>query len=50
MTNENSRYISDEALDFLDGLLRYDHQQRLTPKEAMGHSYFDIVLHGETKK
>ncbi|KAI8997965.1 Pkinase-domain-containing protein [Gaertneriomyces semiglobifer] len=39
----NERYISDEALDFLDKLLRYDHQERLTPQEAMMHPYFDPV-------
>ncbi|KAI8077332.1 casein kinase II subunit alpha [Gilbertella persicaria] len=40
ITNENRRYISNEALDFLDHLLRYDHQERLTAKEAMAHPYF----------
>lgn len=25
----------DQAIDFLDKLLRYDHQDRLTAKEAM---------------
>jgi len=29
-----------EAIDFLDKLLRYDHQTRLTAKEAMNHPYF----------
>ncbi|KAI9025687.1 kinase-like domain-containing protein [Hyaloraphidium curvatum] len=37
---ENTRYITPEAIDFLDRLLRYDHQERLTPKEAMAHAYF----------
>jgi serine/threonine protein kinase len=27
-------------LDFLDKLLRYDHQSRLTAREAMEHPYF----------
>lgn len=40
ITNDNRRYISNEALDFLDHLLRYDHQERLTAKEAMSHPYF----------
>ncbi|KAJ3174744.1 Casein kinase II subunit alpha [Geranomyces variabilis] len=43
VTTENQRYITDEALDFLDKLLRYDHQERLTPQEAMMHPYFDPV-------
>ena len=37
---ENQRYISNEAIDFLDKLLRYDHQERLTAKEAQSHPYF----------
>ncbi|KAJ1959524.1 Casein kinase II subunit alpha [Dispira parvispora] len=40
---DNSRYISPEALDFLDRLLKYDHQARLTCQEAMAHPYFDPV-------
>ncbi|KAI8826993.1 Pkinase-domain-containing protein [Fimicolochytrium jonesii] len=43
VTPDNERYISNEALDFLDKLLRYDHQERLTPQEAMMHPYFDPV-------
>lgn len=31
------------ALDLLDKLLRYDHQERLTAEEAMRHPYFDPV-------
>jgi casein kinase II subunit alpha len=38
---DNERYISNEALDFLDHLLVYDHQLRFTPKEAMEHPYFE---------
>ncbi|KAJ3103329.1 Casein kinase II subunit alpha [Phlyctochytrium planicorne] len=44
---ENERYVSPEAIDFLDKLLRYDHQERLTPQEAMAHPYFDIVTKGQ---
>ncbi len=36
--------MSPEAIDFLDGLLRYDHQERLTPREAMAHPYFEPVV------
>jgi casein kinase II subunit alpha len=31
----------------LSQLLRYDHQERLTCKEAMAHSYFNIVRERE---
>ncbi|KAI8893279.1 kinase-like domain-containing protein [Globomyces pollinis-pini] len=44
VTPENERYISNEALDFLDKLLKFDHQERLTPREAMRHPYFEPVL------
>jgi casein kinase II subunit alpha len=43
VTPENQRYVTPEALDFLDKLLRYDHQERLTPREAMAHDYFKPV-------
>lgn len=42
-TAENQHLVTPEALDFLDKLLRYDHQERLTAKEAMAHPYFDAV-------
>lgn len=32
--------MSSELFDFLDKLLRYDHQERLTAREAMSHPYF----------
>ena len=40
MSSENSHLVSPEAIDFLDKLLRYDHQERLTAKEAASHQYF----------
>lgn len=44
VTERNANFISDEVLDLLDKLLRYDHQERLTSKEAMLHPYFNPVL------
>ncbi len=38
--SENQHLVSTEGLDFLDKLLRYDHQARLTAREAMDHPYF----------
>lgn len=38
--SENQHLVSPEALDFLDKLLRYDHNERLTAREAMEHPYF----------
>ena len=38
--SENQHLVSREALDLLDKLLRYDHRERLSAKEAMDHPYF----------
>ncbi len=43
MTAENQRHATPEAIEFLDLLLRYDHQERVTPREAMRHAYFEPV-------
>ncbi|KAF1942603.1 Pkinase-domain-containing protein [Clathrospora elynae] len=40
---DNQRFVSNDAIDFLDKLLRYDHQERLTAVEAMAHPYFAPV-------
>uniref|UniRef100_A0A8C7YBZ1 non-specific serine/threonine protein kinase n=1 Tax=Oryzias sinensis TaxID=183150 RepID=A0A8C7YBZ1_9TELE len=42
--SENQHLVSTEALDFLDKLLRYDHQARLTAREAMDHPYFFPIV------
>ena len=34
---------SPDALDLLDKLLRYDHDERLTAQQAMRHTFFDNV-------
>mmetsp|Transcript_7800 Transcript_7800/g.19169 ORF Transcript_7800/g.19169 Transcript_7800/m.19169 type:complete len:349 (-) Transcript_7800:1113-2159(-) len=46
VTSENQHLVTNEAMDFLDKLLVYDHQERLTAKEAMAHTYFDPVRDG----
>ena len=43
VTSENQHLVTPESMDFIDKLLRYDHQERLTAKEAMAHPYFDPV-------
>ncbi|QDZ23073.1 protein kinase [Chloropicon primus] len=43
VTAENQHLISHEAMDLLDKLLVYDHQKRLTAKEAMTHPYFEVL-------
>mmetsp|Transcript_16029 Transcript_16029/g.14008 ORF Transcript_16029/g.14008 Transcript_16029/m.14008 type:complete len:341 (+) Transcript_16029:7-1029(+) len=43
INSNNEDLVSDEALDFLDKLLVYDHAKRILPKEAMLHPYFKPV-------
>ncbi|KAF5917924.1 hypothetical protein HPG69_010077 [Diceros bicornis minor] len=47
--SENQHLVSPEALDFLDKLLRYDHQSRLTAREAMEHPYFYSVVKDQAR-
>ncbi|KAK7263232.1 hypothetical protein RJT34_30819 [Clitoria ternatea] len=47
---DNQHLVSPEAIDFLDKLLRYDHQDRLTAKEAMAHPYFSQVRAAESSR
>lgn len=42
--SENQHLVSVEALDLLDKLLRYDHQERISAREAMEHPYFHPVV------
>ena len=37
---DNQHLATPEAMDFIDKLLKYDHQERLTAAEAMEHPYF----------
>jgi serine/threonine protein kinase len=41
---ENRHLAVPLAVDFLDKLLRYDHQERLTAREAMQHPYFRPIV------
>jgi len=43
ITSENAMFASPEALDFIDRLLRYDHAERILPRDAMLHPYFAPV-------
>lgn len=47
---ENSHLVSPEALDFLDRLLRFDHNERLTAREAMEHPYLFPIVNDQSKK
>jgi len=43
VNSENSQFVSPDAVDLLEKLLRYDHQERLTAREAQAHTYFNTV-------
>ena len=45
-TSENNHLVCPEAIDFLDKLLKYDHQERMTAREAMEHPYLQTVVGG----
>ncbi|GLJ12921.1 hypothetical protein SUGI_0200570 [Cryptomeria japonica] len=47
---DNQHLVVPEAVDFLDKLLRYDHQERPTAKEAMAHPYFYQVRSAEVSR
>eukprot|EP00066_Takifugu_rubripes_P028029 XP_011617295.1 PREDICTED: casein kinase II subunit alpha-like isoform X1 [Takifugu rubripes] len=47
--SDNQHLVSPEALDFLDKLLRYDHQIRLTAREAMDHPYFFPIMKDQSR-
>lgn len=47
---ENQHLVSTEAIDLLDKLLKYDHQERLTALEAMDHAYFYPIVRQDSSK
>lgn len=40
LTTENRHLVTPDALDLLDKMLVYDHQKRITARQAMDHEYF----------
>ncbi|CAN0487458.1 unnamed protein product, partial [Discosporangium mesarthrocarpum] len=47
---ENQHLVSEEAISFVGQLLRYDHQERLTARDAMGHAYFAPIRASSSSK
>ncbi|MED6134415.1 Casein kinase II subunit alpha [Stylosanthes scabra] len=47
---DNQHLVSPEAIDFLDKLLQYDQQDRLTAREAMAHPYFAQLRAAESSR
>ncbi|CAL5366747.1 unnamed protein product [Camellia sinensis] len=50
INTDNQHLALPEAMDFLDKLLRYDHQERPTAKEAMAHPYFYPIRNAESSR
>ncbi|CDP02590.1 unnamed protein product [Coffea canephora] len=50
VNSDNQHLAVPEAIDFVDKLLRYDHQERPTAKEAMAHPYFYPVRNAESSR
>lgn len=42
-TPDTLPFFTQESIDLLEKLLRYDHQERLTAREAQAHAYFNVV-------
>lgn len=40
---DNQHLATPAAIDFVDKLLRYDHQDRITSRDALQHPWFDPV-------
>ncbi|KAF4968669.1 hypothetical protein FSARC_3955 [Fusarium sarcochroum] len=40
---DNQRLVTDEALDLIDQLLRFDPGERLTAAEAIEHTYYEVL-------
>jgi len=47
VNGKNARYITPEAIDFLDNLLKFDHKQRLWASQAKAHPYFAVLTQKE---
>ena len=50
--NDTNKHLSgnDDIIDLIDNLLRYDHQERLTAREAMGHRWFAPIRQDNAPK
>jgi len=42
-TSENKHLVSEEACNLLDKMLVFDHENRISAKDAMNHPYFAAV-------
>jgi len=47
VSKNNARYITPEAIDLLDNLLKLDHKKRLWANQAKAHPYFAVLTDSE---
>jgi len=50
VTADNQHLCCPEVIDIIDKMLVYDHADRITPKEAMQHPYFQHVREEDEEK
>ncbi|GAA0140918.1 hypothetical protein LIER_02181 [Lithospermum erythrorhizon] len=50
INSDNHHLAVPEAIEFVDKLLRYDHHERPTAKEAMAHPYFSPIRSAESSR
>ncbi|VEU21357.1 DEKNAAC102664 [Brettanomyces naardenensis] len=50
INSTNRDLVSDDSIDFIDKILRYDHQERLTAQECMMHPYFAPIREARKQK
>ena len=50
MNTDNQALVSKDALDLLSKMLLYDRSERICPKDAMLHPYFEPVREYKMKQ
>ena len=44
LINDSNKHLVDaDALDLIERMLKYDHDERITSTDALNHPYFDSV-------
>jgi len=49
-TQENMHLCTNDSIDLLSKMLIYDKAERISPKEAMQHEYFQVIREYHEKK
>jgi len=44
ISERNQQYCDDNAIDLLDKMLKFDKNERITPRQAMQHPYFEPIV------